>query len=461
VAIGANIFTQLIDDLDGFYDKSDVKKCLSKITRVSYDESVNIFGSFSVSALSSGYCIGGANWIIEDEFDKICFIGNSSSRNPEKMNKNGLTKCNLVIVGEVNDVKEPQSLEGMFSDVCKEIGKTITEGGDVLIPCYDYGVLYDIMEYIKLYLESINIYSTNLYWVSKNAKHATSYSYIIPEWLCESKQSNLIDKGELPFNTKKMIENGTLQIFEKVDFNFAKIYSQNRSNPCITFCGHPSLCFGDINHLIKIFEKSDKNKMILIEKTSYDILDSVVLKNLKLKYMHLNLNLTTNDANNLISFMKPLNVVSKNGVIKNSTSIQYMNSVTVALNKKYEYSLMDETFTKNLYPIKMKDINISKFSGDLYIHDNEFYIKKEDEDVKFNQKYLFGQLTIKNLLISLEKNGYEEYVISKTEYNVYSIFVSKLNSTILFSSNETTICCDNVDNLKILKKIFVNNFIVI
>jgi hypothetical protein len=82
------------------------------------------------------------------------FLGKSSSsvsRHPEKMKIKLLKKCNLCIISEINDRYENEkSTEELFNNICKEIGKTILDGGDILIPIHDYGsnFFYLIRSYI-------------------------------------------------------------------------------------------------------------------------------------------------------------------------------------------------------------------------------------------------------------------------------------------------------------------------
>jgi integrator complex subunit 9 len=277
-----------------------------------------------------------------------------------------------------------------------------------------------------------------------------------------------------------MIENGILQIFEKVDYNFAKIYNQNRSNPCIVFCGNPSLQFGDILNLMKIFDKFEKNKMILIEKTNEKIISELKFKNLKISYFYLNMNLNLNEINNLINEIKPNNIVSKQFFQENSKNnifqqhinsnnfynLSYLNQISINLIKKYEFSLIDENLTRNIFPLKyLNEINLSKLNGELLIQDNEFFIKDFENKNEFHineQKYLFGQININDLILSLEKNGYSDYAVSKLDYNTYTISINKLNSKIIFTQSETIIECDSINNLLILKNLFIsNNFLIL
>lgn len=77
----------------------------------------------------------------------------------------------------------------MLNDLCRNITDIISNGGDVLIPCYPVGIVYDLIEYLRNYLNSINLGHTNLYFISPISKHSIQYSNIVPEWVCETKKN--------------------------------------------------------------------------------------------------------------------------------------------------------------------------------------------------------------------------------------------------------------------------------
>ena len=46
------------------YSRNQIEACLSKVTLVGFSEQKDIFGLVKVSPVSSGFCIGSSNWLI-------------------------------------------------------------------------------------------------------------------------------------------------------------------------------------------------------------------------------------------------------------------------------------------------------------------------------------------------------------------------------------------------------------
>uniref|UniRef100_A0A914V6P2 Metallo-beta-lactamase domain-containing protein n=1 Tax=Plectus sambesii TaxID=2011161 RepID=A0A914V6P2_9BILA len=53
------------------YTTEQMNSCLSKVKLIAYRETVNIHGVLSVSAFSSGFSIGSANWTIQTDYEKV------------------------------------------------------------------------------------------------------------------------------------------------------------------------------------------------------------------------------------------------------------------------------------------------------------------------------------------------------------------------------------------------------
>ena len=61
--------------------------------------------------MSSGFCIGGTNWLVESPFKRIAYLGPSSSttmRHPSGIDTEPLIGSDVLIVSDVNvAVREP------------------------------------------------------------------------------------------------------------------------------------------------------------------------------------------------------------------------------------------------------------------------------------------------------------------------------------------------------------------
>ena len=56
------------------YSKQELESSLSKVTLVGFSEQKDIFGLVKVSPVSSGFCIGSSNWLINSGFEKIAYV---------------------------------------------------------------------------------------------------------------------------------------------------------------------------------------------------------------------------------------------------------------------------------------------------------------------------------------------------------------------------------------------------
>lgn len=66
--------------------------------------------------------------------------------------------------------------------LCETVsGKTLQGNGNVLIPCYPSGVVYDLFECLSSHLDSINC-TIPMYFISPVADMSLGYSNILAEW---------------------------------------------------------------------------------------------------------------------------------------------------------------------------------------------------------------------------------------------------------------------------------------
>lgn len=70
-------------------------------------------------------------------------------------------------------------------------------GGNVLVPCYPSGVVYDLFECLSVHLEQSALASVPMFFISPVAEHSLAYSNILAEWLTQNKQARVyIPEGE-------------------------------------------------------------------------------------------------------------------------------------------------------------------------------------------------------------------------------------------------------------------------
>lgn len=70
----------------------------------------------------------------------------------------------------------------MLQFVVLSAAMTIRAGGNVLVPCYSSGVIYDLLECLYQFIESANLGTTPFYFISPVANSSLEFSQIFAEW---------------------------------------------------------------------------------------------------------------------------------------------------------------------------------------------------------------------------------------------------------------------------------------
>ncbi|CAG9132491.1 unnamed protein product [Plutella xylostella] len=61
------------------YSAQVLAKALARVRVVGYDERVELFGALEASPVSSGFCLGSANWVLRSPHEKIAYVSGSST----------------------------------------------------------------------------------------------------------------------------------------------------------------------------------------------------------------------------------------------------------------------------------------------------------------------------------------------------------------------------------------------
>jgi hypothetical protein len=133
------------------YTKSDVDACIARVKMVDFNEKLNIYGSVTAQAKSSGYSIGSCNWSIECDADSIFYISRSSLLNTHaKLFDQNLLRQQYVDCMLLSGLNQTQfnDPEQMIQEFCKACMMTLKNQGNVLIPSIPTGKIYDLIEYL-------------------------------------------------------------------------------------------------------------------------------------------------------------------------------------------------------------------------------------------------------------------------------------------------------------------------
>ncbi|PSN51028.1 Integrator complex subunit 9 [Blattella germanica] len=232
------------------YNMRAVNSSLARIQMVGYNEKLDVYGAVNVMAVSSGFCLGSSNWVISSHFEKITYVSGSSTltTHPRPMDQTALKNANVLILTGLTQTPTANP-DSMLGELCMTVATTLRCGGNVLIPCYPSGVVYDLFECLSSHLDNSGMTTVPMFFISPVADTSLAYSNILAEWLSTVKQSKVYLPEE-PFPHATLVRNGRLKHFKHI---YTEGFSSDYRQPCVVFCGHPSLRFGDAVHFVELW----------------------------------------------------------------------------------------------------------------------------------------------------------------------------------------------------------------
>eukprot|EP00088_Acartia_fossae_P030637 TRINITY_DN3162_c0_g1_i2.p1 TRINITY_DN3162_c0_g1~~TRINITY_DN3162_c0_g1_i2.p1 ORF type:complete len:711 (+),score=150.28 TRINITY_DN3162_c0_g1_i2:54-2186(+) len=296
-----------VEHLKPLYTKAAVNSCLAKVEVVGHNEKTDCFGLIQVTSVSSGYCIGSCNWLLSTGFEKIVYISASSTltTHPRAIDQINIKNADCMILTGLTQAPTLMP-DPMIGDFCRLVCDTLKSNGNVLIPCFPSGIIYDLFECLAGQMEMNGLTSIPLFFLSPVADSSLAYSNIMAEWLSIAKHNrvylpeeplfflspvadsslaysnimaewlsiakhNRVYLPEEPFVHGNLIRNGRLKSFKNLQDE--SVNSEYRQ-PCVVFCGHPSLRFGDAVHFIELWG-NNPNNLIIFTEPSVDYLEAL------------------------------------------------------------------------------------------------------------------------------------------------------------------------------------------
>ncbi|EFA83329.1 integrator complex subunit 9 [Heterostelium album PN500] len=409
------------------YNHHDTEKCFEKIQTVRFNEYLKFYG-FTIRAVSSGYCLGGSNWIVENNYEKIVYLSDSSNYNtryPEPFDRQSLRNADLVIATKLN-VYPQITLNDAIAELFSNIGSTLSSGGNVLIPTYSCGTILDLLEPLSEYLSKVGLGFVHIYFISQIAKAVLSYADIYSEWLNRAKKERSY-MPEAPFLHQDMIRN---QHFTPVTHITSRFQPKEGS---IVFVGHPSCRVGDVVHMINIWGDNPKNSILLIE-PEYDFKKTLQPFNQQLQcriqFIPIDSRFSTNEMNDLIMEISPSTLITSyqyTNIIKNKQSsgsegnTTYMNpndivKIKQSSKKRYENGHLDKTLAQQIQPKLLVDngensVSVAQIEAVLSLSDHKYHLTNPNiSDLSslshWKEKYLWGSLSIQNIIKQIYQKGY-------------------------------------------------------
>eukprot|EP00818_Percolomonas_sp_WS_P009608 CAMPEP_0117450604 /NCGR_PEP_ID=MMETSP0759-20121206/8557_1 /TAXON_ID=63605 /ORGANISM="Percolomonas cosmopolitus, Strain WS" /LENGTH=607 /DNA_ID=CAMNT_0005243137 /DNA_START=65 /DNA_END=1885 /DNA_ORIENTATION=- len=465
-----------------------------------------------VQPLPSGHTLGSPNFLISlASFDvSIAYISSSSAiqnRYTAQLDYEAFSHCNVVLVDSVNTspmlsspgpasqtpsntlLTSTNSHAQMYDLFTKTMGMALSNGGSVFIPVHATGIIYDLLDLVRVYLISLNMQSNvNIYFISPMADASLKYANVSAEYLTESKQNKALYTNEQPFDHEMLIQSNQLMVFDEADSNFANVFHAKRALPSIIFAGDPSLTHGDAKSIVRILERDPKNLILMVEPDVDPVTAAAPYKKLNpklnVKHTPIDLRLNPESVATLLRIMKPENVICCSDVIPFIQQYNLIQSKTtggsptynlfsspahadsskslldctinIVLKRKFVRAQIEHNLTRTIHSRAIGEQRVARVVGQLKRTDGQHVLSRankrrrlmnnvsDDEDHDDNSFLLVGTANIKQLLEQLYRNGVNDVQVFTGEahglpFGHYKIVLSELDASIQFSAEGTTI----------------------
>eukprot|EP00058_Branchiostoma_floridae_P003826 XP_002589314.1 hypothetical protein BRAFLDRAFT_217919 [Branchiostoma floridae] len=462
------------------YGLHDVNSALSKVQLVGYAQKLDVFGALQIMPLSSGYCIGSCNWLIQSHYEKISYISSSSvlTTHPQPMDQGPLQNTDVLILAGLTQ-SPTANPDSMLSEFCSHLAVTVKNGGNVLVPCYPSGVVYDLFECLAVFLDNSGLMQLPVYFVSPMADSSLAYSNIFAEWLCQSKQSKVY-LPEAPFVHEELKTISRLKVFPSVHGDFSSEFK----TPCVVFAGHPTLRFGDGVHFMEIWGQSKANTVIFVE-PDIPYLDALApFQPLAMKAVHcpIDTRLSFQQANKIISDLKPLHVVLPETYITPPPSLPQRSDLvleadpppttyqrgevlSLPIKRMYEKIEITPELASALVPSEIRQgVAVASVTGVLEAKDNNYVLqsvpkqptagpgqkrKREDNaDFAPPKPHVWGAVQVEQFVQDLEKGGVTDVKVEDTPSG-HIIHLQSEDTLIQIEDGSTHIFCEGNEELRI------------
>uniref|UniRef100_T1GUC5 Integrator complex subunit 9 n=1 Tax=Megaselia scalaris TaxID=36166 RepID=T1GUC5_MEGSC len=310
-----------------------------------------------------------------------------------------------------------------LGELCINVAMTIRNNGSCLIPCYPSGVVYDLFECLTQNLENSGLANVPMFFISPVADSSLAYSNILAEWLSSAKQNKVYVPDD-PFPHAFLLKNNKLKHYKHI---YSEGFSTDFRQPCVVFCGHPSLRFGDAVHFIEMWGNNPNNSIIFTEPDFPYLQALAPYQPLAMKacYCPIETSLNFQQANKLIKDLKPGVLVIPEQYTKAHPSTPTLcidqpqdkkvitfkcgEIIKLPLKRKMDRVYLSSELAQKIVPKEVvSGVNLSTLTGILHVKDNVSQIvpcdDKDDsgipykcpsrEDLLKKVKYEYGNLDI-------------------------------------------------------------------
>ncbi|KAK2180539.1 hypothetical protein NP493_439g04033 [Ridgeia piscesae] len=455
------------------YSNHDIQSCLSKVQKVGFSEKKDVFGAVTITAASSGFCLGSCNWTIHSDYEKIGYISGSSTltTHPKPMDQAPLRNSDVLIMCSLSQTPMANP-DAMIGEFCVNAAMTLKNGGNVLVPCYPSGVTYDLFECLSGHLESCGLLSVPMYFISPVAKSSLAYSNIYSEWLSTGKK-NKVYLPEPPFPHAELVKNARLRHYASLHDGF----NNDLKTPAVVFTGHPSLRFGNVVHFLELWGKSSSNTLIVTE-PDFAYLDALAPYQplaMKVAYCPIDTSLSFAQANKLIKDLKPLHMIVPEQYTTPPTSMPHRTDlvidcepppatikqaevITPPIKRRFEKVDLDAEFAASLVPNEVKPgVSVAMLTGTLSNRDNKFTLKpvsksptpsttkkrKLDSCDTRQPTYAWGTVDVYEFVDNLKKQAITDVTVEDSPGGGHTVHLPSEDSLIQIEDGSTHIICGN------------------
>ncbi|CAG8485414.1 403_t:CDS:10 [Diversispora eburnea] len=462
----SDIFTGFTPEMNlvrSLYSLDDVQNCVDKIQQVRYEEILILF-ELQITAHSSGYCLGGTNWLIDIESEKIAVISSSSTianLHPLPFSKSVLDNVSIVILNNLHNSKDNLRLESTFQNIGKIVAKVLRDKGNVLFPCTMNGIMFDIIDILGKHLNAVGLGNIPFYAISPIAEESLKFSNISGEWMCEERQQKMY-MPENPMAHKDMIDRNLLFYAARADSSLQEIYHE----PCVVFAGHPSLRSGATINFIRKWE------------SEYDYKEAIsAFEDLQImtEYIPIDIRLTVEEATNILQELKPRQVLFPREIVEDINSIQqllssslvtlygHLNILNIAINSQYTRLYMSAALASEIYPINVGQSKLAVVKAKLRKARKEDALIPSDESNLLKSKYFWGKINILELMNQLNQQIYGCRVSLEQDMDnsKWTVYVESPKIIIKINNNKLIIKTEDNDTRKIVQDILFKQLVVL
>ena len=447
------------------YSSEAVHRTFKKIRTVRFNESLELFSAIKATPLSSGYCLGSCNWLLQDVYHRICYLGSTSilTTNLMPLDKKPLIGPDLLLLECLN--KEPGvNPSHVLMELCGKLVQTLKQGGSVLLPSYSSGTIYDLLECVYNTLDHRALGHIPIYFISPVANASLAYANICGEWLCQTKQ-NKVFLPESPFLHAEYVKSGRLKHFPSIHGELGHVFQ----TPCVVFTGHPSLRCGDVVHFLSMWKNSAKNAIIFTEPDFDCQLALAPYQPIKLQtfYFPIDPRLVFPRDNALLDELAPQHFVTSKEYISDRSRGYEKHQISatcpasfyspgslikIPTQTQFRRSKLTEDLAAQLFPTHIQqNINVGSLSGVLREKDGVSSLRSREfsqgPPIKSVQFCLAGEAQVDRFVEKVKERGFTDTQVTK-KGNADCVVFAGHTARVEFGTRSTTVITHGEDHLR-------------